>query len=179
MRRKTPLDPDDIEKIYDQIEGENDRAAIIVAGAWLETSLEMMIRSHLRAPTKTEQPFLFGEKGIAGTFSDKIWLAYFMKLIGPSTKRDLDLIRNIRNDAAHEFLPVSFAHETIAGRCRAIEFSKTLKGQPDLSLRRAFLATIKFLTAALVARAAFVPRVADRGTELEELMARYTACLDR
>lgn len=166
-RRRMPT-PEDIDKIYDQLEGESDRAAIIVAGALLETCLELMISSHIPRPiTKAEIASLFSENGIAGTFSAKIWLAYCMKLIGSLTKRDLDLIRKIRNDAAHELLPVSFSLSTIADRCRAIDFSKTLKGQPGLSLRRAFLAKVKFLTAALVARAAFVPRAADRGTRLE------------
>ena len=179
MPRKTPTQ-EDIDKIFDQLEGENDRAAIIVAGALLETCLEMMISSHIPRPiAKAERLSLFSENGIAGTFSAKIWLAYCMKLIGTSTKRDLDLIRKIRNDAAHGLLPVSFSLSTIADRCRAINFFTTLEGQPGLSLRHAFLATVKFLTVALLARAAFVPRAADKGTKLEGFIARLTACLDR
>ena len=95
MPRKMPT-PEDIDKIYDQLEGENDRAVIIVAGALLETGLEMMISSHIPRPiTKDEKASLFSENMIAGTFSAKIWLAYCMKLIGWLTKHDLDLIRKI------------------------------------------------------------------------------------
>ena len=118
---------EDLDRIFAQLEDENDRAAIIVSGVLLETGLETMLSLHLRDPaSKTEATYLFGDNGIATSFSQKIWLAYFMKLIGPSTKRDLDLIRLIRNEAAHRLAPVSFSSSAIGNRCREIQITRTI-----------------------------------------------------
>lgn len=83
-------EPEDVEPIMAEISGDNDRAAINVGGSFREYALEKLIESRPRAPeTDIERAARSSEHGILGTFSEKIWSAYFLKLIGPLTRRDL------------------------------------------------------------------------------------------
>jgi hypothetical protein len=93
---------------------------------------------------------LFAENGILGTLSEKIWAAYFLKIIGPQVRRDIDLIRNIRNQASHDMNPISFENTPeIAARCRELRFAKeaTAEGKEPPDLRGKFIATVHFFTA--------------------------------
>src|SRR5258708_2952729 len=108
MARYTPKD---IDKIFEELKGQSDRAAISVGGSLVEYALEKCIESRFREPQeKTEQRVLFVDNGIIGTFYEKIWAAYFLKIIGAITRRDIDLIRKIRNEASHDMNPISFEH---------------------------------------------------------------------
>ena len=89
-------EPKDLERIFAEMRGENDRAVIAVGAAMVEYALEQVIRSRLREPrNKTEEGTLFSGKGILNTFAEKIQAAYFLRIIGPNVRRDLDLIREI------------------------------------------------------------------------------------
>jgi hypothetical protein len=153
----TRYEPKDLDQILVELSGVSDRAAISVGGSLLEHALELAIASRLREPrTKTEANVLFAENGILGTFSEKIWAAYFLKIIGPQVRRDIDLIRNIRNQASHDMNPISFEHTPeVAGRCRELRFAKEaiVGGQEPPDLRGKFIATVHFFTANLMLRA--------------------------
>jgi hypothetical protein len=87
-----------------------------------------------------------------------------MKLIGPTARKDLDLIRKIRNEVAHNMNPVSFDLPTIASRCRELVFAKeTIPGQqtpPDL--RGKFLVTVQVYVGILMLRAAdYMPQLQE------------------
>jgi hypothetical protein len=111
--------PQDLSLIIDELSGENARAVITVGGAIVEHALEKLLESRLREPgNKTEASLLFSDQGILGTFWQKIWGAYFMRLIGPSARRELDLIRLVRNEVAHNMNPVTFETTEIAKKCR-------------------------------------------------------------
>ena len=91
-------EPKDTGQIQKELDGESDRAAILVGAAMVDHTLERCIRSRLRMPaTKTEEGMLFAESGIFGTYSKKILAAYLMRLIGKGTRRDLVLIGEMRN----------------------------------------------------------------------------------
>ena len=95
--------PKDFDAAFAELDGENDRAVILVGASILEYALERAIASRLREPeTQADLDVMFAERGFLGTLNEKIWAAYFLKIIGPSTRRDLDLVRRIRNIAAHD-----------------------------------------------------------------------------
>jgi hypothetical protein len=169
--------PTDVAKAFEQLLGENDRAVILVGGALLENALEQVILSRLREPqTKAESGMLFYERGILSTFSAKIWAAYFLKIIGPSVRRDIDLVRLIRNAAAHHMMQVSFdGTPEVASRCNELTFAKeSIPGQetpPDL--RGMFTVTVELFTASVVFRSMNSDAwVADALTRLAEYLDR-------
>jgi len=169
-------DPADVGEAFKQLAGENDRAVIFVGGALLENALEQAILSRLREPqTNAEGDILFSERGILNTFSQKIWAAYFLKIIGPSVRRDIDLVRSIRNAAAHEMKSISFdGTPEIASRCRelnAVRDRIPQKAPPDL--RENFIATVQFFTANLFLRCG------DSRAEIAEAYQQSAPNLDR
>jgi hypothetical protein len=76
--------PKDMEPIFEELSSANDRATISVWASLLEYSLEECIAARLRGPeNETEKSLLFSEQGgIIGTFFEKIWMAYFLKIVG-------------------------------------------------------------------------------------------------
>ena len=175
MRNRS--EPRDFDNVFAELDGENDRAAILVGGSILEYALEQAIASRLREPqTTTESDALFDEHGILGSFHEKIWAAYFLKVIGPSVRRDLDLVRAIRNSAAHDMNAISFdGTSEIANRCRELRFADaSIPGKanpPDL--RGKFILTIRFFTANLLLRAG------DAKAEIAEAAQQLAPYLDR
>lgn len=164
--------PEDLDGPLKELEGESVRAAITVGASLVEYGLELLIEAHLREPqTDAEKAILFTDNGIVGTFWEKIWLAYFLRLIGPQTRRDIDLIRSIRNEAAHNPSPISFDTPEIAGRCRELELGKqTIAGQQTPpNLRGMFLGTVHLLAAALITAAAgkLEPRFEEAAVHLQ------------
>lgn len=90
---------------------ESYRGAVILAASGIEDMLEWAITNKLPG-LKGEAPAtdtIFGVNGIAGTFSNKIALAFALGLIDKETRREIGLIRELRNACAHARLSISFA----------------------------------------------------------------------
>lgn len=157
--------PENLSRIFRELKKGSARSLILVGGSLVESALEYAIGVRLVAPrTNAEKEALFGEKGIGSTFSEKIWLGYFLKVIGRRTRHDIELIRKIRNSAAHNMNPISFkGHGEIADRCRALSqapSSGAIVNHTDLRLR--FIAKTQFLAMNLFMRAG------DENAEIHE-----------
>jgi hypothetical protein len=168
--------PKDLDRIFDDLERADDRAFIAVAGALVENALESTIIGRLRAPsTEQEQNVFFHDSGIIRTFGEKIWLAFFLKIIGPRTRRDIDLIRLVRNQAAHDMNPISFSGTPeIKGRCLELAFPKTAYG-PEFTKdpKACFDLTARFYAANLWLRAG------DRRAQIHKSFKGRASALDR
>lgn len=115
---KGPQTSEDLDKLELEMYGANDRAAIVVFGSVTEDALLEMIKVYMRQGLNSrDRKSLFGFEGLAGTFSTKITLAYAMQWIGPNTRHDLDLIRALRNHAAHSMSPIEFSVPEIQAVC--------------------------------------------------------------
>ena len=60
---------------------------------------------------------LFEYEGAVGTFASKIVVAYALKLIGPVTRSDIDLVRFLRNEFAHSRMPFNFKTPEVSAVC--------------------------------------------------------------
>jgi hypothetical protein len=101
--------------VLEELEDSSPRAATIVAASFVEDHLERCIKSRLVQDEKLAK-HVFGSNGALRTFSAKINLGYFMGLYSRSAWRELDTIRDIRNDFAHE-LHISFDIDSVKDRC--------------------------------------------------------------
>ncbi len=91
-------------------------------GSFVETALESLFRKVLREDLNSDdRGKIFGYDGSIGTFSSKIVVAYGLKLIGTTSRRDLDLIRVLRNEFAHSRMPFNL------GRLRFGLFATSLR----------------------------------------------------
>jgi hypothetical protein len=177
-------EPKEINAIADEMEHEGARAAITIGASLLEHALEDAIRYRLRQPSnKTEENVLFNEMGLLGSFNEKIWAAYFLGIIGPETRRDMDLVRTIRNEVAHNMNPISFETESIKARCLEIKISDQhifphRSGIKDTKDR--FISTVYFMVASLALKSiTAIPDEPAKDVMKIRLVLRMMALLDR
>jgi hypothetical protein len=103
--------------------GTSDRAVAVLMGAIVEDTLRSLVLSHMREDLNSEdRNRLFGPDGAMGTFSTKTMLAYALKIIGPITRHDLDLLRTLRNEFAHSRRPLNFGVKEVADVCAELKF---------------------------------------------------------
>ncbi|MGC2222312.1 MAG: hypothetical protein WA624_08070, partial [Methylocella sp.] len=115
-------------KFRETLTPETDRGCALMAAAFLDAQLEELFRKTWVDDPKALDEIL-GQTKPLGTFSARIDVAFLCGLINEKTKRDLHLIRKIRNDFGHEPAPISFATGKIASRCR--ELYHTYRGKDD------------------------------------------------
>jgi DNA-binding MltR family transcriptional regulator len=165
--------PKDYDAVFAELEDASDRAVILVAASLLDHALAETIMTRLREPPTNEGwEELFKDGGPLHTFSQKIMIAYFLKIVGPLARRDLDLIRKIRNAAAHDMNPVSFdGSDQIANRTRELQMGND--NTRKLDLRTQFLVATKFYVANLMLRAG------DSSAEIAEAFKSLAPYLDR
>lgn len=98
-----------------------------------------------------------------------------MRVIGPTVRQDLNIIRRIRNHAAHHMEEFSFATPEIANRCRELQMAKeaTATGVEPSDARVRFLVTVEFFTANLLLRSG------DHMAEIAEVSRILAPSLDR
>jgi hypothetical protein len=125
----------------EQAYGTSDRALAVLMGAMVESHLESWLLFNMNPSlSKEDADRMTGPEGVIGTFSRKITLAWAFQLIGRHTRRDLDLIRHIRNEFAHTRRPIDFKLQEVADVCAQLSFCDLedeipisyLQGAPDL-----------------------------------------------
>lgn len=99
----------DIEVDYRQWSGffqelgtESDRGVTILASVWIENLLERKLRSLFKEGSSAARRKLFELNGPFSSFSSKILAAYSLGWINSDTFHDINLIRKIRNQFAHD-----------------------------------------------------------------------------
>ncbi|HEY1171447.1 MAG TPA: MltR family transcriptional regulator [Verrucomicrobiae bacterium] len=98
---------------------ESDRGAVLISATRLEEKLELLHRAHIEqkvAEPKKLLEELFRPYAPLSSFSAKIQLAHAYGLIDAEDYADLNIIRKIRNDAAHTSVEFSFEPNDICQR---------------------------------------------------------------
>ncbi len=88
--------------VKDEIEGTNNRSVVIVCAAILDTQLEKLIKNALYIDKNIDGNLFVGGNAILSSFSSKITMAYYMKIISKDEMDLLNAIRKLRNKFAHE-----------------------------------------------------------------------------
>ncbi len=102
---------------------ESDIACAVLGAALLDARLESLYNRRLRC-FKEE---LLSSNGPLGAFSARIKLARALAWISEDVRFDLDQIRSIRNEFAHNFdHELSFANQSIADKCRTLRVANVL-----------------------------------------------------
>jgi hypothetical protein len=113
-------------KTTDAIERLEDRAAAILAAAFLEDRLTSAIKARLAADTKAQNKF-FKYPGPVSTFAAKIDLAYLMNILDAGTRTGLHAIRDIRNKFAHELDDITFETPDVERLCNKLFSIRTIR----------------------------------------------------
>ena len=95
------IDSAEIARIYEDLSNESDRNAVIVATSIIDDILSSKVKSLLKAGTDKEQNALFSDNGPFSSMYCKIEWLYCIGELNEHTRKDVNLIRKMRNDAAH------------------------------------------------------------------------------
>ena len=110
---------DDLEALEKELYDGPDRAAAVVLGALAERAVEKLLRNHMRKNGVDE---LFKPSGLLGEFGAKIQLGYALNLFGSQTKKDLNIIRHLRNQFAHSRMPIEFTTPVVKRCCDELTY---------------------------------------------------------
>jgi len=122
MPRK-PVRDFDLNAFSGPFRAESDRACAVLGAALLDAILESLYSRRLR-DAKEE---LLSSNGPLGTFSARIRVARALAWISEDVRYDLDQIRSIRNEFAHNFdHELTFAKQSIADKCRTLHVAQVL-----------------------------------------------------
>ena len=121
-----------------EFEKETDRASVILSCAMIEGTLETMIKSRL-VPSPTAEDNLFDTPyAPISNFRAKIELAYRIGLISSNLCRDLNIIRRIRNDFAHNIEGCSFEDLDVRNRITELMRSSGIADKVPIVRTEAF-----------------------------------------
>lgn len=101
---------------------ESDRGCALFAAAYLDKALSDLLYLSLVTDKRVEKDLFDGNAPLSA-FSSRIKLAYYLGKISKECRADLDTIRGIRNDFAHDARIISFEDQSLADRCRNLQFS--------------------------------------------------------
>lgn len=98
-----------------EIKNTTDRSCVIVAAAYVDDTLTLLLESFLTEGSKTENSDIFENNGTLSTFSSKIKLSYRLGLISQYEYRQIEKVRKIRNLFAHQVLINSLDDNKVRG----------------------------------------------------------------
>ncbi len=104
--------------VQSEIIDENNRSTVIVCASILDTQLEKLLKNVFYIDKNTDEKLFLGANAILSTFSSKITMAYYLKIISENEMKMLNEIRKIRNMYAHEInISKGQVSDSIKDRC--------------------------------------------------------------
>lgn len=107
---------DEIIEFRKTLTTESDRAAALMAAAYIDEQLKSLLKKFFVNDPKIADNLL-KSSGALGSFSARIDMVFSLGLLPKNIRDDLELIRRIRNDFAHTAKPLTFECEPIKSRC--------------------------------------------------------------
>jgi mannitol operon repressor len=136
-----PNNTDGVQMLNDfttELSIETDRGVALVSVSYLDTLLESLVCSRSSIDeSKIKSLGIFDQNGPMDTFSNKIKICYLFGLLNDMEQQDLNTIRKIRNEFAHQLSGLNFDTPSIADRCRNL-YASSIDGQPS-SARNCFV----------------------------------------
>ena len=120
------------------LSGETDRGCALFAASYLDQALSDLLFLNLVENKHIDKDLFEGTSPLA-TFSSRITMAFYIGKLSPQMRRELNLIRKIRNEFAHSAENISFESDAIANRCRELQYSYH---EPDQRPRGHFTASV-------------------------------------
>jgi DNA-binding MltR family transcriptional regulator len=161
--------------------------AAILGQALIETELEVLLRDEFRHKDDDTWSDLTNEKGPLSTFNSKIIAAYAFGLFDETTRKNLNIIREIRNAFAHSKRLIDFNDQAVLNTLAkvSVPIGKTRRAQhlrrvrKSASGREAFTALCKQIAIELMRRTTkkYKSRAKRQNRKLAALRARELTLL--
>ena len=139
----------------DELNRESPRGKVLISTGYLEQMLKEILSSFLMKDKIVDELFEGGNAPL-GTFSARAKLAYTLGLISELEFHDIDLIRRIRNDFAHD-MKASFLNAGVKSRCSHLKH-KVPDTAGKITADQQFTSAATSLLLGLVNRAAYVSK---------------------
>jgi DNA-binding MltR family transcriptional regulator len=136
---------DEVMDFRESLSAETDRGCALMAAAYLDHQLVRLFKAVLVQDAAVQQQLL-QPLGPMGSFSSRIEMAYGIGLLSEVVRRNLRLVRKIRNEFGHVAKPLAFTDGPIADRCRRLDLTPL---EIAASPRHRFTSTVMGLAAAL------------------------------
>ncbi|MGB6306438.1 MAG: hypothetical protein WBF89_01505 [Steroidobacteraceae bacterium] len=138
------------EAVVGDLDDESDRTAILVAATAIEDALEqaLMQRMPALATDNDARVKVFGPEGTISTYSAKILIAYAIGILDRKARKEIDVVRHIRNACAHSRKSLSLQTPALADAIKGAlgeDVVAKLRDQEPATLRRAFICHIAAL----------------------------------
>ena len=115
-----PLSFRDLQALGKEIDEGSDRSVAIISAARLQNALEQLILTALPCKGGTSREELYSRDGPLSSFYAATILAAALDLIDEQTKRQLNIVRNIRNAFAHAAKPIGFRTPEVLVECHKL-----------------------------------------------------------
>lgn len=121
--------PVEVVELRDTLGQETDRGCVLTAVAYLDHELGKLFERILVQDDELTKNVLEGYGPLA-TLSARIELAYGLGYLAPKQRRDLHLIRKIRNIFAHRPSIITFDCEEVSSRCQELYYNAFCENLP-------------------------------------------------
>lgn len=127
----------DFEVMIANANRESDRGCALILAANLDNRLRGLLENYFVEQSKGKDNDLFQGNGCLSTFSSRIAISFSSGLLGEDERCDLDIIRKIRNDFAHNECSIGFASELVSERCNSLKSYQNLReDNPDIDISK-------------------------------------------
>lgn len=117
---------ENMQDFYEEFQNETPRAAVILAAAFLDEHLRLILANFFINNSRTVDRLLDINSSL-GTFGDRINISYCLGLISKKEFQDLQIIQEIRNEFAHRLHDISFDDEEIVDACKKLNIPRTFR----------------------------------------------------
>ncbi len=160
------------EVLKQEFEKETDRGAAIFATSLFDEALRNLLISYFVSNTSSSDELFDGPNAPLSSLSSKIIFSYRLGLLSDRFVRDLNLIRKIRNEFAHNIQGCNFKHTNILSRIQELDkSSQTVKkinimeGNEKIEPRNIFLLTCSWMLSAIQNKITELTSITPAGRE--------------
>lgn len=126
---------------------ETDRGYVILFGSILEDFLTQALLDKMVPLNADERERIFGPDQPVGSFSAKLRMAHALGIISRDARRQIDVIREMRNACAHSRFPITFDKE-LAGALSLLSRNRsTYKAPVDNAVARIYFCSFAMFLA--------------------------------
>ena len=165
--------PEQWKESLEEFQAESDRGCALLGAAFLDEQLRVLLEAFLVDDPKRIGKLLSGFGPLA-TFEARTSLAYALGFLSDEERRDLDLLRKVRNDFAHNLHGVSFRSPEVEDRCKELASCNIglLPGGADHARNRFTLAVVQLASIVALRRLSIrgERRVVHRGMRHAETL---------
>jgi len=113
------MDTKELNQFLHEFQKESDRAAAVLAGCYLDEMLELLLKKFLIQDSKFIEKYILGNSPSVAidSFGKKTRIAYALGLLREVEYSDLETVRRIRNEFAHQIHGLSFETQKINDLC--------------------------------------------------------------